>query len=187
MYNSILNLDVNPIVFTLLIKQNDNSTITIEKSKYISHLLNLFVKNDSIILKSETDLSENNVHESLMNNQYLTLKFESTDAKFLSKLSSIHFPKSLSISCNVQHIESEQILSYNANVKLNNTQCLCFETRPLTAKSLRNLFQEKSNFYDKNDFFSEYKSDYDFDEISSKIYQTKNEFLEKEGIANVKN
>lgn len=185
MYNSILNLDINPIVATLLIKQTNSSIITTETSEYITHLLTLFMKNNSIILKSKDDLTESNVQTALTNEHQLFLKFESKDATFLSKLSSINFPKLIDVSCNVQHIEPEQILSYNAKIKLNNAQCFCFETRPLTAKTLRNLFPEKTNFYDKNDFFFEYNSDYDFDELSSKIYQTKNQFLEKEGIQNV--
>ena len=67
------------------------------------------------------------------------------------------------------------------------SKSLCFETQSLTAEKLRKLFPDEPNLYDKNDFFSQHNSDFDFDELSSKIYPSKHEFYKHERITILQN
>ena len=67
------------------------------------------------------------------------------------------------------------------------SKSLCFETQSLTAEKLRKLFPDKPNLYDKNDFFSQHNSDFDFDELSSKIYPSEQEFYKNERVTTSQN
>lgn len=186
MLNTTHNLGINPIVAKLQIRFLPEFEPPMNVTTELYNLLKLYFANDSIILKSE-DFSQNKIKNDLSKNHYTAFDFESKDNMFASKLCQLKFPNKLRISCAVNHISDDSITTYISKISQNISKSLCFETQSLTAKKLRNLFPNKPDLYDKNDFFSQTNTDFDFDELSSKIYPSKQEFYKHERIVISKN
>ena len=181
MFQNTHHLDINPLSVTLHISykhHKENTPINENLIGYIYHLINKYFKQKSIILID--DFSKEKLKNDLNNYNRSSIKFESTDATILSELSKIKFPNSIRISASVNHIQSDTILTYNSLIKHNLVTTLSFQTIITTAQILRNMFQTTNELYDKYDFINEHKLEYDIEKLSSKIYKSKSEFLQKE-------
>lgn len=181
MLNTTQNLGINPIVAKLQIRFLPEFEPPMSVTDELYNLLKSYFVNDSIVLKSE-DFSQNKITNDLSKAHYVAFNFESKDNTFASKLCQLKFPNELQISCAVNHISDDSITTYISKITHNMSKSLCFETQSLTAEKLRKLFPDKPNLYDKNDFFSQHNSDFDFDELSSKIYPSEQEFYKNERI-----
>ena len=186
MLNTTQNLGINPIVAKLQIRFLPEFEPPMSATNELYNLLKLYFVNDSIVLKSE-DFSQNKITNNLSKSHYVTFNFESKDNTFASKLCQLKFPNELQISCAVNHISDDSITTYTLKITHNMSKSLCFETQSLTAEKLRKLFPDKPNLYDKNDFFSQHNSDFDFDELSSKIYPSEQEFYKNEKVTTSQN
>ena len=186
MLNTTHNLGINPIVAKLQIRFLPEFEPPMSVTNELYNLLKLYFVNESIVLKSE-DFSQNKITNDLSKSHYVTFNFESKDNTFISKICQIKFPNELQISCAINHISDDSITTYISKITQNTSKSLCFETQSLTAEKLRKLFPNKPDLYDKNDFFSQNNSDFDFDELSSKIYPSKHEFYKHERITILQN
>lgn len=186
MINTTHNLGINPIVAKLQIRFLPEFKPPMNITTELYNLLKLYFANDSIVLKSE-DFSQNKITNNLSKNHYVAFNFESKDSTFVSKLCQLKFPDELRISCAVNHISDDSITTYTSKITHNMSKSLCFETQSLTSEKLRKLFPDKPNLYDKNDFFSQHNSDFDFDELSSKIYPSEQEFYKNERVTTSQN
>lgn len=186
MLNTTHNLGINPIVAKFQIRFLPEFETPLSVTNELYNLLKSYFDNDSIILKSK-EFSQNKITNDLSKNHYIAFNFESKDNTFASKLCQLEFPNDLQISCTVNHISDDNITTYISKITHNMSKSLCFETQSLTAEKLRKLFPDKPNLYDKNDFFSQHNSDFDFDELSSKIYPSKHEFYKHERITILQN
>ena len=181
MLNTTQNLGINPIVAKLQIRFLPEFEPPMSVTNELYNLLKSYFNNESIILTSK-EFSQNKIKNELSKNHYIAFNFESKDNTFISKLCQIKFPNELQISCAINHISDDSITTYISKITQNTSKSLCFETQSLTAEKLRKLFPNKPDLYDKNDFFSQNNSDFDFDELSSKIYPSKHEFYKHERI-----
>ena len=186
MLNTTQNLGINPMVAKLQIRFLPEFEPPMSVTNELYNLLKSYFNNESIILTSK-EFSQNKIKNELSKNHYIAFNFESKDNTFISKLCQIKFPNELQISCALNHISDDSITTYISKITQNTSKSLCFETQSLTAKKLRNLFPNKPDLYDKNDFFSQTNTDFDFDELSSKIYPSKQEFYKHERIVISKN
>lgn len=186
MLNTTQNLGINPMVAKLQIRFLPEFEPPMSVTNELYNLLKSYFNNESIILTSK-EFSQNKIKNELSKNHYIAFNFESKDNTFISKLCQIKFPNELQISCAINHISDDSITTYISKITQNTSKSLCFETQSLTAKKLRNLFPNKPDLYDKNDFFSQTNTDFDFDELSSKIYPSKQEFYKHERIVISKN
>ena len=186
MLNTTQNLGINTIVAKLQIRFLPEFEPPMSATNELYNLLKLYFVNDSIVLKSE-DFSQNKITNNLSKSHYVTFNFESKDNTFASKLCQLEFPNDLQISCTVNHISDDNITTYISKITHNMSKSLCFETQSLTAEKLRKLFPDKPNLYDKNDFFSQHNSDFNFDELSSKIYPSEQEFYKNEKVTTSQN
>ena len=181
MLNTTQNLGINPMVAKLQIRFLPEFEPPMSVTNELYNLLKSYFNNESIILTSK-EFSQNKIKNELSKNHYIAFNFESKDNTFISKLCQIKFPNELQISCAINHISDDSITTYISKITQNTSKSLCFETQSLTAEKLRKLFPNKPDLYDKNDFFSQNNSDFDFDELSSKIYPSKHEFYKHERI-----
>ena len=181
MLNTTQNLGINPIVAKLQIRFLPEFEPPMSVTNELYNLLKSYFNNESIILTSK-EFSQNKIKNELSKNHYIAFNFESKDNTFISKLCQIKFPNELQISCAINHISDDSITTYISKITQNTSKSLYFETQSLTAEKLRKLFPNKPDLYDKNDFFSQNNSDFDFDELSSKIYPSKHEFYKHERI-----
>ena len=186
MLNTTQNLGINPIVAKLQIRFLPEFEPPMSVTNELYNLLKSYINNESIILTSK-EFSQNKIKNELSKNHYIAFNFESKDNTFISKLCQIKFPNELQISCAINHISDDSITTYISKITQNTSKSLCFETQSLTAEKLRKLFPNKPDLYDKNDFFSQNNSDFDFDELSSKIYPSKHEFYKHERITILQN
>lgn len=186
MLNTTQNLGINPIVAKLQIRFLPEFEPPMSVTNELYNLLKSYFNNESIILTSK-EFSQNKIKNELSKNHYIAFNFESKDNTFISKLCQIKFPNELQISCAINHISDDSITTYISKITQNTSKSLCFETQSLTAEKLRKLFPNKPDLYDKNDFFSQNNSDFDFDELSSKIYPSKHEFYKHERITILQN
>ena len=186
MLNTTHNLGINPIVAKLQIRFLPEFETPLSVTNKLYNLLKSYFDNDSIILKSK-EFSQNKITNDLSKNHYIAFNFESKDNTFASKLCQLKFANDLQISCAVNHISDDSITTYTSKITHNMSKSLCFETQSLTAEKLRKLFPDKPNLYDKNDFFSQHNSDFDFDELSSKIYPSEQEFYKNERVTTSQN
>ena len=186
MLNTTQNLGINPMVAKLQIRFLPEFEPPMSVTNELYNLLKSYFNNESIILTSK-EFSQNKIKNELSKNHYIAFNFESKDNTFISKLCQIKFPNELQISCAINHISDDSITTYISKITQNTSKSLCFETQSLTAKKLRNLFPNKPDLYDKNDFFSQTNTDFDFDELSSKIYPSKHEFYKHERITILQN
>ena len=181
MLNTTQNLGINPMVAKLQIRFLPEFEPPMSVTNELYNLLKSYFNNESIILTSK-EFSQNKIKNELSKNHYIAFNFESKDNTFISKLCQIKFPNELQISCAINHISDDSITTYISKITQNTSKSLCFETQSLTAEKLKKLFPNKPDLYDKNDFFSQNNSDFDFDELSSKIYPSKHEFYKHERI-----
>lgn len=186
MLNTTQNLGINPMVAKLQIRFLPEFEPPMSVTNELYNLLKSYFNNESIILTSK-EFSQNKIKNELSKNHYIAFNFESKDNTFISKLCQIKFPNELQISCAINHISDDSITTYISKITQNTSKSLCFETQSLTAEKLRKLFPNKPDLYDKNDFFSQNNSDFDFDELSSKIYPSKHEFYKHERITILQN
>lgn len=186
MLNTTQNLGINPIVAKLQIRFLPEFEPPMSVTNELYNLLKSYFNNESIILTSK-EFSQNKIKNELSKNHYIAFNFESKDNTFISKLCQIKFPNELQISCAINHISDDSITTYISKITQNTSKSLYFETQSLTAEKLRKLFPNKPDLYDKNDFFSQNNSDFDFDELSSKIYPSKHEFYKHERITILQN
>ena len=186
MLNTTQNLGINPIVAKLQIRFLPEFEPPMSVTNELYNLLKSYFNNESIILTSK-EFSQNKIKNELSKNHYIAFNFESKDNTFISKICQIKFPNELQISCAINHISDDSITTYISKITQNTSKSLCFETQSLTAEKLRKLFPNKPDLYDKNDFFSQNNSDFDFDELSSKIYPSKHEFYKHERITILQN
>ena len=186
MLNTTQNLGINPIVVKLQIRFLPEFEPPMSVTNELYNLLKSYFNNESIILTSK-EFSQNKIKNELSKNHYIAFNFESKDNTFISKLCQIKFPNELQISCAINHISDDSITTYISKITQNTSKSLYFETQSLTAEKLRKLFPNKPDLYDKNDFFSQNNSDFDFDELSSKIYPSKHEFYKHERITILQN
>ena len=186
MLNTTQNLGINPIVAKLQIRFLPEFEPPMSVTNELYNLLKSYFNNESIILTSK-EFSQNKIKNELSKNHYIAFNFESKDNTFISKLCQIKFPNELQISCAINHISDDSITTYISKITQNTSKSLCFEIQSLTAEKLRKLFPNKPDLYDKNDFFSQNNSDFDFDELSSKIYPSKHEFYKHERITILQN
>ena len=186
MLNTTQNLGINPMVAKLQIRFLPEFEPPMSVTNELYNLLKSYFNNESIILTSK-EFSQNKIKNELSKNHYIAFNFESKDNTFISKLCQIKFPNELQISCAINHISDDSITTYISKITQNTSKSLYFETQSLTAEKLRKLFPNKPDLYDKNDFFSQNNSDFDFDELSSKIYPSKHEFYKHERITILQN
>ena len=186
MLNTTQNLGINPIVAKLQIRFLPEFEPPMSVTNELYNLLKSYFNNESIILTSK-EFSQNKIKNELSKNHYIAFNFESKDNTFISKLCQIKSPNELQISCAINHISDDSITTYISKITQNTSKSLCFEIQSLTAEKLRKLFPNKPDLYDKNDFFSQNNSDFDFDELSSKIYPSKHEFYKHERITILQN
>ena len=186
MLNTTQNLGINPMVAKLQIRFLPEFEPPMSVTNELYNLLKSYFNNESIILTSK-EFSQNKIKNELSKNHYIAFNFESKDNTFISKLCQIKFPNELQISCAINHISDDSITTYISKITQNTSKSLCFETQSLTVEKLRKLFPNKPDLYDKNDFFSQNNSDFDFDELSSKIYPSKHEFYKHERITILQN
>ena len=186
MLNTTQNLGINPIVAKLQIRFLPEFEPPMSVTNELYNLLKSYFNNESIILTSK-EFSQNKIKNELSKNHYIAFNFESKDNTFISKLCQIKFPNELQISCAINHISDDSITTYISKITQNTSKSLCFETQSLTVEKLKKLFPNKPDLYDKNDFFSQNNSDFDFDELSSKIYPSKHEFYKHERITILQN
>lgn len=179
MFYNTSKLNINPIITTLHIRFASEIKEFPTLISDVYNKLSCYFADESIEL-ADTHFSENNLEKMIVETNHATIRFESKDAQFLSKLSILRFPEQTTISCSVHHINDDNILFYSSLIKPNIVTTLSFSTQPITAEKLRSLMPHKPDLYDKNDFFAEYNSDFNFDELSSKIYTTKDEFIKHE-------
>lgn len=176
MFQKTYRQGIKPIIAELIITHVNTAPITDVLSEYVFNLLNKYAKENHFRFAS---FSKNQFQNDMLETGSFSTKFDTDDAMFLTKLSQHKFPKTVNVSCNVTHIDDNNIIQYVSQIRHNEVVSTSFESRPTTAEELRLLLPDRQDFYDKHDFIMDEHIKLS-DDVSSKIYKSKTDFIKHE-------